>query len=107
MNPYLEELIQRLKALHPLSDPWETNESACLEHLLRYLTQKNESDREALLTLLQNITIEQHGLAYDRMKIATGKRCIFRSILPSQELSSIKEEAIDALYDAIVMGEIK
>ena len=85
------------------------NYSACLRHLTGYLSQKEDSERKALLAVLRNIAFNKHqdlGRPVDEAIIAREMKDAFRKLL-LQVLEASSKEDIDALYEAIEKGEIK
>jgi hypothetical protein len=85
------------------------NYSACLRHLVRYLSQKDDSDRKALLAVLRNMAFNKHQVVdqpIDEPTIGTEMKNTFRKLL-FQQLGTTTEEDIDRLYQAIEKGEIK
>jgi hypothetical protein len=85
------------------------NYSACLRHLTGYLSQKDDSERKALLAVLRNMAFNQHqdlGRPVDETTIAREMKDAFRKLL-LQVLEAATEEDIDTLYEAIEKGEIK
>ena len=85
------------------------NYSACLRHLVGYLSQKDDSDRKALLAMLRNMAFSMHqhvGQPIDEATIGREMKNTFRKLL-LQQLGTTTEENIDTLYEAIQKGEIK
>lgn len=84
------------------------NERACLHHLVQYLTQKDNSDRAKLLTLLRNMALHEHhllGQPINENKIGRETRNNFRKLL--RKLPDTTKTDIDRLYEAVVKGEIE
>ena len=85
------------------------NYSAALRHLVGYLSQKDVSDRKALLAVLRKMAFNKHqdvDRPIDEAAIGTEMKNTFRKLL-LQELGTTTEEDIDSLYEAIQQGEIK
>jgi hypothetical protein len=80
-----------------------------LKHLVKYLSQRTDSDRQALLTLLRNMALnEYHILAQpiDEPRIAGKTKSNFCQLLLRQQLGIVSMENVDALYEAITKGEV-
>jgi hypothetical protein len=111
MNLKLEELIQTILRLDS-EDSLESlygNYSACLRHLVGYLSQKDDSNRKALLAVLRNMAFKKrHDLdqPIDEAIIGREMKNSFRKLL-LQQLGTTTEGDIDILYEAIEKGEIK
>jgi hypothetical protein len=111
MNLKLEELIQTILRLDS-EDSLESlygNYSACLRHLVGYLSQKDDSNRKALLAVLRNMAFNKYhdlGQPIDEAVIGREMKNSFRKLL-LQQLETTTEEDIDTLYEAIEKGEIK
>jgi hypothetical protein len=111
MNLKLKELsrtILRLDSEGSLESLYR-NYSACLRHLVGYLSQKDDSDRKALLAVLRNMAFSKHqhvGQPIDEATIGREMKNTFRKLL-LQQLGTTTEENIDTLYEAIQKGEIK
>jgi hypothetical protein len=61
-----------------------TNYSACLRHLTGYLSQKDDSERKALLAVLRNMAFNKHqdlGRSVDEASIAREMKDTFRRLL--------------------------
>ena len=85
------------------------NYSTCLRHLTGYLSQKEDSERKALLAVLRNMAFNKHqdlGRPVDEAIIAREMKDAFRKLL-LQVLEASSKEDIDALYESIEKGEIK
>ena len=85
------------------------NYSTCLRHLTGYLSQKEDSERKALLAVLRNMAFNKHqdlGRPVDEAIIAREMKDAFHKLL-LQVLEATSKEDIEALYEAIVKGEIK
>lgn len=85
------------------------NYSNCLRHLTGYLSQKEDSERKALLAVLRNMAFNKHqdlGRPVDEAMIAREMKDAFGKLL-LQVLEASSKEDIDALYEAIEKGEIK
>ncbi len=85
------------------------NYSACLRHLVGYLSQKDDSDRKALLAMLRNMAFSKHqhvGQPIDEATIGREMKNTFRKLL-LQQFGTTTEENIDTLYETIEKGEIK
>jgi hypothetical protein len=86
-----------------------TNYSACLRHLTAYLSQKDDSERKALLAVLRNMAFNTHqdlGRSVDETTIAREMKDTFRKLL-LQVLEATSKEDVDTLYETIEKGEIK
>jgi hypothetical protein len=86
-----------------------TNYSVCLRHLTGYLSQKDDSERKALLAVLRNIAFNKHqdlGRPVDEATIAREMKDTFRKLL-FQVLEATTKGDIDTLYEAIEKGDIK
>lgn len=111
MNLKLKELsrtILRLDSEGSLESLYG-NYSACLRHLVRYLSEKDDSDRKALLAVLRNMAFNKHqglGQPIDEAIIGREMKNTFRKLV-LQQLATATEEDIDTLYKAIEKGEIK
>jgi hypothetical protein len=111
MNLKLKELTRTILRLDS-EDSLESlygNYSACLRHLVGYLSQKDDSNRKALLAVLRNMAFNKHrdlGQPIDEAEIGREMKNSFRKLL-LQQLGTTTEEDIDRLYEAIVKGEIK
>ena len=111
MNLKLKELIRTILRLDS-EDSLESlygNYSACLRHLVGYLSQKDDSNRKALLAVLRNMAFNKHqdlGQPIDEALIGREMKNSFRKLL-LQQLGTTTEENIDTLYEAIQKGEIK
>ena len=111
MNLKLKELSRTILKLDS-GDSLESlyvNYSACLGHLTGYLSQKDDSERKALLAVLRNIAFNRHqdlGRPVDEATIAREMKDTFRKLL-LQVLEATTKEDIDTLYEAIEKGEIK
>jgi len=111
MNLKLKELIRTILRLDS-EDSLELlygNYSACLRHLVGYLSQKDDSNRKALLAVLRNMAFNKHqdlGQPIDEALIGREMKNSFRKLLV-QQLGTTTEEDIDTLYEAIEKGEIK
>jgi len=110
MNPNLKEIIRTILRLDSEGKLVASgiNEKACLRHLVRYLSQKTDSDRKDLLTLLRNMAIHEHhllGQAINEYKIGRETRNNFRKLL--QKLPNTTKGDIDTLYTAIMNGELE
>jgi hypothetical protein len=108
MNQNLAEIVRKIRRLDSEGRlvASRVNEKACLRHLVLYLSQKNSSDREKLLTLLRNMTLHEHqllGQRIDEDKIGRETRNNFRKLL--RTLPDTTKSDIDALYEAIMNGE--
>jgi hypothetical protein len=111
MNLKLKELIQTIlgRDSEGSLESLYRNYSSCLRHLVGYLSQKDDSDRKALLAVLRNMAFNRHqdvGRPIDEATIGREMKNTFRKLL-LQELGPTTEEAIDTLYEAIEKGEIK
>lgn len=111
MKPELNPLIQTILRLDSEGSfkISSENDAAALKHLVKYLSQRTDSDRQALLTLLRNMALnEYHILAQpiDEPRIAGETKSNFRHLLLRQELGIVSMEDIDALYEAITKGEV-
>jgi hypothetical protein len=85
------------------------NDSAALKHLVKYLSQRTDSDRRALLKLLRNVALDEYhilGRPIDAPKIGTETKENFCQLLLNQPLGIVTTEDIDALYEAIARGEL-
>ena len=85
------------------------NYSTCLRHLTGYLSQKDDSERKALLAVLRNMAFNKHqdlGRPVDEAIIAREMKDTFRKLL-LQVLEATTKGDIDTLYEAIEKGEIK
>ena len=85
------------------------NYSACLRHLVGYLSQKDDPERKALLAVLRNMAFNKHqgvDRPIDEATIGREMKNTFRKLL-LQELGTTTEGDIDILYEAIEKGEIK
>jgi hypothetical protein len=85
------------------------NYSACLRHLVGYLSQKDDTERRALLAVLRNMAFNKHqdvDRPIDEAIIGREMKNTFRKLL-LQELGTTTEGDIDTLYEAIEKGEIK
>ena len=111
MNLKLKELSRTILKLDS-GDSLESlyaNYSACLRHLTGYLSQKDDSERRALLAVLRNIVFNKHqdlGRPVDEATIAREMKDVFRKLL-LQVLEATSKEDIDTLYEAIEKGEVK
>ena len=110
MNLKLKELIRTIlgRDSEGSLESLYGNYSSCLRHLVGYLSQKDDSDRKALLAVLRNMAFNRHqdvGRPIDEATIGREMKNTFRTA--SQELGPTTEEAIDTLYEAIEKGEIK
>jgi hypothetical protein len=77
--------------------------------LTGYLSQKDDSERKALLAVLRNIPFNKHqdlGRPVDEARIAREMKDTFRKLL-LQVLEATTKGDIDTLYEAIEKGEIK
>jgi len=86
-----------------------TNYSACLRHLTAYLSQKDDSERKALLAVLRNMAFSKQqdlGRPVDEGAIAREMKDTFGKLL-LQVLEATTKEDIDSFYEAIEQGEIK
>lgn len=75
MNLKLKELIRTILRLNS-EDSLESlygNYSACLRHLVGYLSQKDDSNRKALLAVLRNMAFNKHQdlVLFDFMVLET------------------------------------
>ena len=109
MNQNLAEIVLKIRRLASEGRlvASRINEKACLRHLVLYLSQKNSSEREKLLTLLRNIALHEHhllGQPIDEGKIGRETRNNFRKLL--RTLPDTSKSDIDTLYKAIMNGEI-
>lgn len=110
MNQSLTEIVRKILRLDSEGRLVASgiNEKACLRHLVLYLSQKNNSDREKLLTLLRNMALHEHHLLGQRInedKIGRETRNNFRKLL--RILANTTKNNIDTLFEAIVKGEIE
>jgi hypothetical protein len=111
MNLQLKELIRTILRLDS-EDSLESlygNYSACLRHLVGYLSQKDESNRKALLAVLRNMAFNKHqdlGQPVDEATISREMKDAFRKLL-LQELGTTTNEDIDSLYETIEKGAIR
>lgn len=111
MNVKLKELSRTILKLDSGGslESLYVNYSTCLRHLTGYLSQKEDSERKALLAVLRNMAFNKHqdlGRPVDEATIAREMRDAFRKLL-LQVLEATSKEDIDALYEAIEKGEIK
>jgi hypothetical protein len=111
MNLKLKELSRTILKLDSGGslESLYVNYSTCLRHLTEYLSQKEDSERKALLAVLRNMAFNKHqdlGRPVDEATIAREMRDAFRKLL-LQVLEANSKEDIDALYEAIVKGEIR
>jgi len=111
MNVKLRELSRTILKLDSGGslESLYTNYSACLRHLTRYLSQKDDSERKALLAVLRNMAFNTHqdlGRSVDEATIAREMKDTFRKLL-LQVLEATSKEDVDALYETIEKGEIK
>lgn len=111
MNVKLKELSRTILKLDSGGslESLYVNYSTCLRHLTGYLSQKEDSERKALLAVLRNMAFNKHqdlGRPVDEATIAREMRDAFRKLL-LQVLEATSKEEIDALYEAIEKGEIK
>jgi hypothetical protein len=86
------------------------NYSACLRHLVGYLSQKDDSDRKALLAVLRNMAFHKHqdlGRPIDDATIGREMKDAFRKLLLQELGTTTTKEDIDTLYQAIENDEIK
>jgi hypothetical protein len=84
------------------------NYSACLRHLVGYFSQKDDSERKALLAVLRNMAFNKHhdvDRPIDEATINREMKNTFRKLL-LQELEPTTEEDIDTLYEAIEKGKL-
>jgi hypothetical protein len=110
MNQNLTEIVRKILRLDSEGRLVASgiNEKASLRHLVLYLSQKNSSDREKLLTLLRKMALHEHhllGQPINEDKIGSETRNNFRKLL--RTLRDTTKSDIDALYEAIVKGEIE
>ena len=110
MNSKLKELIRTIlrRDSEGSLELLYGNYSACLSHLVGYLSQKDDSDRKALLAVLRNMAFNKHqdvGRPIDEATIAREMKNIFRKLL-LQELETTTEEDIGSLYEAIEKGKM-
>ena len=85
------------------------NYSACWRHLVGYFSQKDDSERKALLAVLRKMAFNKHqdvDRPIDEATINREMKNTFRKLL-LQELEPTTEEDIDTLYEAIEKGKIK
>ena len=82
------------------------NYSACLRHLTGYLSQKDDSERKALLAVLRNMAFNNLRRPVDEAIIAREMKDAFRKLL-LQVLEASSKEDVDPRYEAIEKGEIK
>jgi hypothetical protein len=111
MNLKLKELSRAILELNDGGslESLYVNYSVCLRHLIRYLSQKDDSDRKALLAALRNMAFNKHqdlGQPVDEATIGREMKDAFRKLL-LQELGTTNKEEIDTLYQAIEKAEIK
>src|ERR1700748_772720 len=111
MNLKLRELSRTILKLDSGGslESWYVNYSACRRHLTGYLSQKEDSERKALLAVLRNMAFNKHqglGRPVDEAIIAREMKDAFRKLL-LQVLEASSKEDIDALNEAIEKGEIK
>jgi hypothetical protein len=111
MNSKLKELIRTIlrRDGEGSLESLYGNYSACLRHLVGYLSQKDDSDRKALLAVLRNMAFNKHqdvGRPIDEATIAREMKNIFRKLL-LQELETTTEEDVGSLYEAIEKGKMK
>ncbi|MGA8658921.1 MAG: hypothetical protein WB586_22550 [Chthoniobacterales bacterium] len=111
MNLKLKELMRTILRLNREGslESLYGNYSACLRHLVGYLSQKDDSDRKALLAVLRNMAFSKHqdiGQPIDEAIIGREMKDTFRRLL-LQQLGTTTEEDIDTLYEAIEKGKIK
>jgi hypothetical protein len=111
MNSKLKELIRTIlrRDGEGSLESLYGNYSACLRHLVGYLSQKDDSDRKALLAVLRNMAFNKHqdvGRPSDEATIAREMKNIFRKLL-LQELETTTEEDVGSLYEAIEKGKMK
>jgi len=110
MNLKLKELSQTILQLDSRGslESLYVNYSGCLRHLVGYLSQKDDSDRKALLAVLRNMVFNKHRDLGQPVIEATVRREMkdaFRKLL-LQELGTTTEEDIDTLYEAIEKGKL-
>ena len=111
MNLKLKELSRTILKLDSGGslESLYVNYSACLRHLTGYLSQKDDSERKALLAVLRNMAFNKHqdlGRPVDEATIAREMKDAFRRLL-LQVLEAHTKEDIDTLYEAIEKDEIK
>jgi hypothetical protein len=111
MNLKLKELSRTILQLDSGGslESLYVNYSACLRHLVGYLSQKDDSERKALLAVLRNMAFNKHqdlGQPIDETTIGREMKDAFRKLL-LQVLGTTTKEHIDTLYEAIAKGEIK
>jgi hypothetical protein len=105
MNLKLKKLIRTILRLDSEGsvESLYGNYSACLRHLVRYVAQKDDSDRKALLAVLRNMAFSKHqdvGQPIDEATIGREMKNTFRKLL-LQQLGTTTEEDIDRLYESI------
>jgi hypothetical protein len=111
MNLKIKELSRTILKLDSAGslESLYTNYSACLRHLTAFLSQKDDSERKALLAVLRNMAFSKHqelGRPVDEGTIAREMKDTFRKLL-LQVLEATTKEDIDTLYEAIEKGKLK
>jgi hypothetical protein len=110
MSQTLRDLVRKILRLDSEGKlvAFDVNDKACLGHLVRYMSQKKDSDRKDLLTLLRKMAIQEHhlfGQGINEDKIGRETRNNFRKLL--RTLPDTTKIDIGTLYAAIMKCEIE